>query len=397
MSAWPTVELGDVAKFVRGINFKPEDVVSVGESGSVACMRTKNVQKDLDLSDVWAVPVSFVKREEQMLQDGDILVSSANSWNLVGKCCWVPKLPWKATFGGFISVLRANYSNIEPRYLFHWFSSNRVQTTLRSFGQQTTNISNLNIQRCLQLLIPVPPLEEQRRIAEILDCMEALQAKRLVALSQLDELTQSTFIEMFGDPTENTMNWETQKFYEVGTLQRGKSKHRPRNAPELLGGKYPLIQTGDVANSGGYITEYTQTYSELGLRQSKMWSAGTLCITIAANIAKTGILTFDACFPDSVVGFIPNEKVRTEYVQHWMSFLQKMLEESAPESAQKNINLKILFDLNIPVPPLELQDKFVSIVHLIEKIKQSQKQSSFEINNLFDALMQKAFAGELVG
>lgn len=142
-----------------------------------------------------------------------------------------------------------------------------------------------------------------------------------------------------------------QKFGEVGTLDRGISKHRPRNAPELLGGSHPLVQTGEVANCDGYIRSYTSTYSDLGLRQSKMWPAGTLCITIAANIAKTGILTFEACFPDSVVGFRADDPATVEYVRVWLSFLQKALEDSAPESAQKNINLAILRGLNIPLPP----------------------------------------------
>ncbi len=152
------------------------------------------------------------------------------------------------------------------------------------------------------------------------------------------------------------------KFSEVGTLDRGKSKHRPRNAPELLGGIHPLIQTGDVANSGGYITEYFSTYSDIGLAQSKMWKKGTLCITIAANIAKTGILTFDACFPDSVVGFQPNQHVEVEFIQHWLGFLQKQLEETAPEVAQKNINLAILRDLDVIIPDKALQMKFKGVV-----------------------------------
>ena len=144
------------------------------------------------------------------------------------------------------------------------------------------------------------------------------------------------------------------------------------------------------------IREYNQTYSEIGLKQSRMWPAGTLCITIAANIAKTGILTFDACFPDSVVGFTPNEKVKTEYVQHWLSFLQKIIETKAPESAQKNINLKILSNLDVPLPPIELQERFSRIVRDIEVMKEYQEESRKEIQNLFDALMQKAFTGKLV-
>jgi type I restriction enzyme S subunit len=98
------------------------------------------------------------------------------------------------------------------------------------------------------------------------------------------------------------------------------------------------------------IRRYKSTYSELGLAQSKLWSSGTLCITIAANIAKTGILKLDACFPDSVVGFLPGSGVVTNYVQAWLGFLQPTLEASAPQAAQKNINLEILRDLSIPVP-----------------------------------------------
>src|SRR5687768_17581949 len=169
MKASTLVFLGDVAEFIRGINFKPDDVVPLGTPDATACLRTKNVQTELDLSDVWAVPKSFVKRPEQSVRDGDILVSSANSWNLVGKCCWIPELPWQTSFGGFVSVLRPNPKKVEPRFLYRWFRSDRIQALLRSFGQRTTSISNLNIERCRQLQLPLPPLPEQRRIAAILD------------------------------------------------------------------------------------------------------------------------------------------------------------------------------------------------------------------------------------
>lgn len=177
----------------------------------------------------------------------------------------------------------------------------------------------------------------------------------------------------------------------MGTLARGKSKYRPRNAPELLGGVYPLIQTGDVANAGLYLRKYTQTYSELGLKQSKMWKSGTLCITIAANIAKTAIMTFDACFPDSVVGFINNDKCNIQYIQFWLMFLQAVLEAEAPQSAQKNINLEILNGLSLPYPPLEQQNKFAQIVEKVEAQKQRNEQVIEQMNNLFNSLSQEIF------
>ena len=126
-----------------------------------------------------------------------------------------------------------------------------------------------------------------------------------------------------------------------------------------------------------------------------MWSAGTLCITIAANIAKTGILTFDACFPDSVVGFLPNEKVNIEYVQAWFSFVQATLESTAPEVAQKNINLGILRDLDVPVPPKSLQQDFAAKVLYAENLKSTQKNSLKKLDLLFSSLQKNAFTGSL--
>ena len=241
----------------------------------------------------------------------------------------------------------------------------------------------------------LPPIDEQRRIAAILDQAETLRTQRRTALSLLDSLTQSLFLDMFGDPVANPKGWPTPKFGEVGTLDRGISKHRPRNAPELLGGKHPLVQTGEVANCDGYIRSYTSTYSDLGLRQSKMWPAGTLCITIAANIAKTGILTFDACFPDSVVGFQADDPATVEYVRVWLSFLQKALEDSAPESAQKNINLAILRGLSIPLPPLPLQQTFATRIAAIEALKATHRRALAALDALFASLQQRAFTGAL--
>jgi len=136
--------------------------------------------------------------------------------------------------------------------------------------------------------------------------------------------------------------------------------------------------------------------SEIGLKQSKIWPKGTLCITIAANIAKTGILTFDACFPDSVVGFTPNLLSTTEYVQFWLSFLQKILEEKAPESAQKNINLNILRNLDAPLPPIDLQKKFSFQVGKVETLKEKQRVNNHCSSNLFNNIMQPGTSVRLI-
>ncbi|MDR3369264.1 restriction endonuclease subunit S [Rhodoferax sp.] len=252
MTAITHAKLGDVAQYLRGINFKPDDVTTVGAPGTVACMRTKNIQESLDCSDVWGVAESFVRRPEQILQEGDMLVSSANSWNLVGKCCWIPDLPWKTTFGGFVSALRANPSRVNPRFLYWWFSSDRTQALLRSFGRKTTSISNLSVEQCLNLAVPLPPLPEQRRIAAILDQADALRAKRREALAQLDSLTQSIFIEMFGDPVSNPNGWVLS---DVGTLCELQGGLQVTTARKDLPLKVPYLRVANVYRGRLNLTE----------------------------------------------------------------------------------------------------------------------------------------------
>lgn len=212
-------------------------------------------------------------------------------------------------------------------------------------------------------------IDRQREIVDVLDKLTQIIQQRNKEISALDDLIKARFVELFGDPVSNSYGLPEATLPELGEFGRGVSKHRPRNDPKLLGGEYPLIQTGDIANAGLYITSYNSTYSELGLKQSKMWDKGTLCITIAANIAKTSILEFDACFPDSVVGFTANEKTNNIFIHYWFSFFQAILESQAPESAQKNINLKILSELKVIVPEKEKQDEFVEFIHQVDKSK----------------------------
>lgn len=244
--------------------------------------------------------------------------------------------------------------------------------------------------------IPVPPPDDQIRIARLLGKVEGLIAQRKQHLQQLDDLLKSVFLEMFGDPVRNEKGWQSAPLEQLGSINRGVSKHRPRNDPKLLGGPHPLIQTGEVSNAGTYITAYTQTYSDLGFAQSKLWPAGTLCITIAANIAQTGILTFDACFPDSVVGFLAHKtESNALYIHGLFWFFQAILEKNAPAAAQKNINLEILRGLMVPNPPIALQDDFAEVVVKIEALKSRYQQSQTDLEALYGTLSNKAFKGEL--
>ena len=242
-----------------------------------------------------------------------------------------------------------------------------------------------------KMLIPQRPITEQKKIVSELSKIQSIISARQQQIQKLDDLVKARFIELFGDPVYNSKRLPIQRLCKLGSLDRGRSQHRPRNDPKLLNGPYPLIQTGEVASARLYITKYKNTYSELGLRQSKMWSAGTLCITIAANIAQTAILTFDACFPDSVVGFLPNDSINAIYMHYWFGFFQKNLEKQAPQVAQKNINLKILSELNVIVPTQEKQEQFAAFVEQTDKSKVAIQKALDEAQLLFGGLMQKYF------
>ena len=172
------------------------------------------------------------------------------------------------------------------------------------------------------------------------------------------------------------MSWEYVTLDKLGTVARGKSKHRPRNDKILFGGKYPFIQTADVKAAELYLTEYSETYSERGLEQSKLWPAGTLCITIAANIADTAILGIDACFPDSVMGYIPFEGVaNVKFVKYAFDILQRDCQKISQGAAQDNLSWKKLSTINFPAPPIEIQDKIVSVLGTYDDlIENNQKQ-----------------------
>ncbi len=202
-------------------------------------------------------------------------------------------------------------------------------------------------------------------------------------------------------PFDLPKGWAWSRFPDLGQFGRGKSKHRPRNDPSLfVGGVYPLVQTGDVARASGTIQTYTSQYNGIGLAQSKIWPAGTMCITIAANIADSGILGFDACFPDSIVGFIPASQIPSvRYFEYFMRTAKEHLEQFAPSTAQKNINLGILEQVLIPIPPAAEQRRIVAkvdeLLALVDQLEAQINESRIVSAKLLDALVAELNAAPL--
>ncbi|EFH1082153.1 restriction endonuclease subunit S [Escherichia coli] len=278
-----------------------------------------------------------------------------------------------------------------------------------------TTIAIVNKSKFSQAPFKFPPLAEQKIIAEKLDTLLAQVNSTKARLEQIPQILKRfrqavLHVAVSGKLTEkwrlgnatleNSYEWKVQSLSDLGVLARGKSKHRPRNDPRLFGDKYPFIQTGEVANSSGRIKGASKFYSEFGLSQSKLFPKDTLCITIAANIADTAILEIEACFPDSVVGFISDkDKSHVSFVKYLIDVNKDNLEAFAPATAQKNINLKVLNELKLPIPDIKEQREIVRRVEQLfayaDTIEKQVNNALARVNNLTQSILAKAFRGEL--
>ncbi|RYW88285.1 restriction endonuclease subunit S [Legionella pneumophila] len=165
------------------------------------------------------------------------------------------------------------------------------------------------------------------------------------------------------------------KLNELGKVNRGKSKHRPRNDPILYGGKYPFIQTGDVKHSPFYVTTHSVTYNEKGLAQSKLWPKGTLCITIAANIAETAILSYPACFPDSIIGFIPDSQIaNVKFIKYCIDTYKLQMQSISQGTTQDNLSIDKLLSINFSIPVLSQQKKIAAILSTYDDLIENNKR-----------------------
>ncbi len=261
---------------------------------------------------------------------------------------------------------------------FLYFALIGYQSLLKS-KVRVAGIPTLDAIVVSKLLIPIPcPDNPEKSLAIQSEIVRILDKFTFITAELTAELTMRK--RQYNYYRDQLLSFEEDEV-ELKTLPemavdfgRGKSKHRPRNDEKLYGGDIPFIQTGDIRSASHTITQYSQTYSELGLKQSKLWPKGTLCITIAANIAETSILGFDACFPDSVIGFVPDpSKTSSGYVEYLLQSTKTKLEKKGKEksSAQSNINLGTFEQLKLPFPSLAEQARIVAILDKFETMTNS--------------------------
>ena len=304
-------------------------------------------------------------RARRIVHSGDILVSTVRTYLRAVACVNEHRLPQIASTG--FLVLQADISKIHPHFLMYSVLSDNFicKVEANSVG---ISYPAINASQIVHFKLPIPQLSEQFLLVTYLDrqCSEidALLSKTLSSIEEYKKLKQAVItqavtkgvrgeremkdsgVEWIGEiPKE----WVCEKIKYATSISRGLFNHRPRNDERYYNGKYPFIQTGDVANATKYIVSYSQTLNELGKSVSKEFPKGTLTMTIAANVGDVAILNFDAYFPDSVVGFVPNKNIRTLYLFYVFSAMKDEFIRTAIKSTQLNLNIDRVKETFIPV------------------------------------------------
>jgi type I restriction enzyme S subunit len=267
----------------------------------------------------------------------------------------------------------------------------------------TTTFGFVSISKLGNLKIPFPRVKTQQKIASILSSVDDAIQKTDQIIQETEKLKQGLMNELLTKGIghkkfkktklgELPEVWKIKKLEEIASVNRGKFSHRPRNDARFYNGNIPFIQTGDVVNSRGRIKSFTQTLNEKGLGVSRMFPKGTIVMTIAANIGDTGILEFDSCFPDSLVGIQPNSEVNNIYLEYFLRSRKPYLNSIATQSAQKNINLQKLNPLLVALPPLAEQRKIAEILSSIDEKIEKELAEKEKLNSLKRGLMQDIFS-----
>jgi len=312
----------------------------------------------------------------------------------IGSVFFIDKDFWPLNTTLYVKDFHGN----DPRFIFYLLIKLDLKRFAGGAGVPTLNRNSVHSE-----LVYIPSnISEQKQIVAILD--EAFEGiDRAIAnteknLANSRELFESYLNAIF---TQKGDGWEEKTLKQVSIqFGRGKSRHRPRNDKKLYGGEYPFIQTGDIRNSNHIVTSYSQTYNEVGLAQSKLWPKGTVCITIAANIAETGVLDFEACIPDSVIGLVVDQnKANNMFVEYMLQAFKLVLKAKGKGSAQDNINMGTFEAQTFPFPSIDEQERIVSKLDFLstetQRLEAIYSQKIAALKELKQSILQKAFTGEL--
>ncbi|MBX9716657.1 MAG: restriction endonuclease subunit S [Burkholderiaceae bacterium] len=398
-AGWREEPLGAVCQFInRGIS------PAYLERGGLAVLNQKCVRDhavNLDLGRRHDATVKKVT-PDRLLRAGDVLVNSTGTGTLGRVAQLRVEPPEPTTVDSHVTIVRPAPGLFFPDFFGYALVSieEQIQDGGEGCGGQT-ELSRSKLAEGYRVRFPVD-LKEQRRLVAILDeAFEGIATAKANAEKNLQNAREMFESRLRSLVNEEAAGSDRKTLREIAIdFGRGKSKHRPRNDPKLYGGPYPFIQTGDVRGSDHLITDYVQTYSEAGLAQSKLWPKGTLCITIAANIAETGVLGFDACFPDSVIGVVVDERqTSSKYLEYMLQTVKAELKAKGKGSAQDNINLATFENERFPFPDINTQARIVesldALAAEIQRLEDIYANKLAALDDLKRSLLHQAFSGGL--
>lgn len=394
---WQLKKLGNIATTSSGTT--PSRVNKNYYIGSIPWVKTGELQDGyVDDTEEHISEVALKETSLKLLPPGTLLIAMYGQGQTRGRTGLLKRA---ATTNQACFAILPQLEIFIPEYLQLWFrhSYNRIRQETEGRGG---NQPNLNGELLREQEIPLPSLPEQKRIVGILsDRLSAVEQARAATSAQLaaaKALPAAYLRQVFDSP--EAQKWKRKKLGDVAILERGKFSPRPRNDPRYYGGEYPWIQTGIVERSGKYIRTYSNTLNEEGLEVSRLFPKGTLVITIAANIGAIGILDFDSCMPDSLVGIIPKEGVSdTDFLYYFLFYIRAYVQSIAPQAAQANLKLSLLNPIEIPCPALDKQKELAAMfskkIEQAESIQQALQAQLDTIDQLPAALLRQAFNGEL--
>lgn len=245
--------------------------------------------------------------------------------------------------------------------------------------------------------VPVPPLEEQCRIASILDKADAIRQKRQQAIAKLDELLQATFIDLFGDPVSNPQKLKLQKLSDVGNISTGNTPSRADE--ENYGNFIEWIKSDNLNNDFDIATQATEYLSEKGKQKGRVVPSGSILVTCIAGslscIGNLAIVDREVAFNQQINAITPKENIQTEYLYYLLKVSKSIIQSFSTNSMKGMISKSTFSQIELPIASSEKQAKFVEIFNKFFDLKCKAKKELSELENLFNALQQKAFSGTL--
>lgn len=339
-------------------------------------------------------------KNERILKLGDALVNSTGVGTLGRTAEVTDSPPVDTTVDSHVSIVRPTPGIFVPGFFGYLLQS--IETDISAAGMGSGGQTELSQTSLKSFTVTFPEShQEQERIVRILDAAFALIDGAIENAQQIQAIAEDLFRSELTETTNQLSRWPRKLLPEIATeFGRGRSRHRPRNAKHLYGGPYPFIQTGDIRNSDHWINDFAQSYSEAGLEQSKLWPEGTVCITIAANIAESGILGFEACFPDSVIGAVLKpDLMDPEFLEYLLQADKVRLQAKGKGTAQANINLGTFQSHPYPVPPLPEQQRLVARLSALRealwRLSNVSSAKLIKLSDLRQSLLQQAFSGGL--